>query len=113
MKTKKIEVSQIMKNIIDLGGEIMSNYSTESLDLEEVTPEMAKNFHVLVPLSNNGIDQAGCDMVSIEKIDLQNTYNTSISCGKVHYVNVHPELLKNLLLLKLYSENIGMVYTSN
>lgn len=113
MENKKINVSEVMKNIIHLGGEIMSNYSTESLDLKEITPEVAKSFNILLPLSKKDNNVVGWGIVVVEKIDLYKSVESSLSCGKDFNVSLDSDLLKKLLLLKLYSEDLNIFYTPN
>ena len=49
MKTKKIDVSQVIKKITDLGGHVVLKQSEES-DLETLTPEKAKKLQILCNL---------------------------------------------------------------
>lgn len=103
MKAKKIDVSQVIKKITELGGHVLLKQSAESV-LETVTPEMAKKIQVLAPLHK---DEEGSkvELISIEQIDLKESDHTGISYGEIDfYVKLSDELLKSILLLKLYSE---------
>ena len=102
-----------MASIIELGGLIMYEMPTETeefveFDKQAVSNSMIEEFQVLVPLGNE-TDQKGSEVISIQDIDLKKSHGTWLSCGKEQYVVLHPELYKNLILLKLYSENLCIV----
>lgn len=113
MKTKSIDVGSVIKKITELGGHVVLKANeNEKSGFEILTPEMAKRLYVLVPLHE---DQEGSkvEMITIEQIDLKECDQFGISYGKIDfYVRLDAELLKFILLLKLYSENLSMIDTN-
>lgn len=112
MKTKKIDVSRVIKKITDLGGHVVLKQSEES-DLETLTPEMAKKLQILAPLHEEE-EGSKVELISIEQIDLKDSDHTGISYGEIDfYVRLNDELLKSILLLKLYSEGFSTIETTD
>lgn len=110
MKVKKIDLSVVIKKITTLGGYVLLKNSEES-DLETLTPEMAKELQVLTPLHKD--EEGGkLELISIKEIDLKESDQTGISYGEIDfYVQLESEMLKSILLLKLYSEGFSTLET--
>lgn len=108
---KGMDVKEVLKNISKLGGVVLLE-STELSTVQiskELTPTEAKKMSVLVPLMNLQTDKAdkkeGFATVKIDQIDLLKTKSSWLVCkSKDDMIFLEPDLLKNLMTLKLYSE---------
>jgi hypothetical protein len=110
MKSKKIDVPKVISSIIDLGGEVMSAHLKKSEI--KFTPEVVENLIVLAPLKCNGEDKGGYEVINIGEINLEKTSNNLLAHGeyeKEHFVSLLPELMKSLILLKLFIEDCELI----
>lgn len=109
MKPKAIDVSYVIKSITDLGGQVMSIFENVT-EFENLTPEMVKNLNVLVPLysETDKDEEKQSKLICVEKINVNKTYRNWLYYSGQR-VLLNPELVKNLLLLKLYSDSFKII----
>lgn len=108
---KSMDLKEILRNITKLGGVVLVE-STELSTVQiskELSPSEARKKSVLVPLMNLQTDKAdkkqGFATVKIDQIDLLKTKSSWLVCkSKDDMIFLEPDLLKNLMTLKLFSE---------
>jgi hypothetical protein len=105
MQTQNIDVALLIKTIIKAGAVILTQ--NEETASQNMTPEWVGNLQVLVPLIS---DKEDSSVICIGNIDLNRSHSTWINAHDQQYTNyLKPELFKNLILLKLYSDNLQVV----
>ena len=83
-------------------------------ELENFTPEIVKNLNVLVPLysETDKDEEKQSKLIGVDKINVHKTYRNWLYYSGQR-VLLNPELVKNLLLLKLYSESFKIITTED
>lgn len=108
-EVKSIKITEAIQSIIDSGAIPM--LEKENNNIEILTPNDVKGLKVIVPLANadDGKDD-GFACITISDIEPNECHGNWISCrGNDVYIVVSPELFKNLLILKMYSEGFGII----
>ncbi|MET3537663.1 hypothetical protein [Chryseobacterium limigenitum] len=109
VEVEDIEVKKILSDIMNMGCTPIIKYQPEK-PFEELSTEDVKEMIVIVPSEKESIDEKGSNCVKVGDIDIEKSNENWLSCkNKEQYIIVAPEILNNLLFLKLYSEGYGII----